>query len=415
VSHGDGLVLVECPIVGQRERIISSKAFAMLTTEGCHERRNRLWESLPQEIGWVLIGDARHIQYFSNFRIHPFSFSADQKSLLLLTRDGQTILLADNFAKRSSVFPSFASQEVIVPWYTHRKSVSNRDDALCLALSEVEHIWKGTTGLIEPEGVSEMVAAMVAESAAWQFATEDEAEATTLGDLIRNLRRCKHADEIDLLKACMRACEAGHSRALDVIRSGISEFEIFLEVQRAAQDAAGMPCVIYGDFRATNSRIHKAGGQPTHYQLQSGDLFILDYSVVIHGYRSDFTNTIAVGTPAAVVEKQYLACCDALSAASQLLKPGIRCREIWSAASEVLKSRGFGPLAHHAGHGLGLEHPEPPILVSESDDWLVEGDVITLEPGCYIEGQGGMRFEHNFLITAENSLQLSQHRLTLTR
>jgi Xaa-Pro aminopeptidase len=386
----------------------------MLTTEGCQERRNRLWESLPQEIGWALIGDPRHIQYFSNFRIHPLSFSFDQKSLLLLTRDGQTILLADNFAKRSSVFPCFASQEVIVPWYTHRKSVSNRDDALCLALSEVEHVWNGATGLIEPEGVSEMVAAMVAESAAWQFAADHEADATTLGDLIRKLRRSKHADEIDLLNACMRACECGHARALDVISPGMSEFEVFLEVQRAAQEAAGIPCVIYGDFRATNSRFHKAGGHPTHYRLQSGDLFILDYSVVIHGYRSDLTNTISVGSPTQIAEKQYQACCDALSAASQLLKPGARGKDIWIAASEVLESRGYGRLAHHAGHGLGLEHPEPPILVSESDDLLVEGDVITLEPGCYIEGQGGMRFEHNFLITAESAIQLSNHRLTLS-
>jgi Xaa-Pro aminopeptidase len=387
----------------------------MLTKEGCQERRTRLWEFLPQEIDWVLIGDPRHIQYFSNFRIHPFSFSADQKSLLLLTRDGQTVLLADNFARRSAVFPCFADLEIIVPWYTQRKSVSNRDDALCLALSEVERLWKGATGLIEPEGVSEMVAAMVAENAAWQFATDNEAEAITLGDLIRSLRRSKHADEIDLLNVCMRACEAGHARALDVISAGISEFEIYLEVQRAAQEAARMPCVIYGDFRATNSSIHKAGGHPTHYQLQGGDLFILDYSVVIHGYRSDFTNTIAVGTPSPVVEAQYRACCDALSAASQLLKPGVRGRDIWRAASEVLESRGYGRLTHHAGHGLGLEHPEPPILVSESDDLLIEGDVITLEPGCYIEGQGGMRFEHNFLITSGDAVQLSNHRLTLSR
>ena len=72
-------------------------------------------------------------------------------------------------------------------------------------------------------------------------------------------------------------------------------------------------------------------------------------------------------------------------------------------------------MAHHAGHGLGLEHPEPPILVSESDDVLIAGDVITLEPGCYIEGQGGMRFEHNYLITESGSEQLSQHHIGLAR
>ena len=386
----------------------------MLTNEGCRERRTRLWERLPEEISWVLIGDQRHVQYFTNFRINPISFSADQKALVLMTRDGKAILLADNFGKRSATVPYFVDQEVITAWYTHKKSVTNRDDALCLALSDVEKIWGGETGLIEPEGLSEMTAAMVSENAAWQFAEDDSEIPTTLGTIIRSLRRSKHADEVELLKTCMRAGEAGHRRAFDVIRPGISEFEIYLEVQRAAQEAAGVPCVVYGDFRATNATLHKAGGQPTHYRLQNGDLFILDYSVIIHGYRSDFTNTISVGAPSDKIVAQFEACRDALSAAAAILKPGAAGREIWKAASAVLESRGFGPLAHPAGHGLGLEHPEPPVLVSESDDVLIEGDVITLEPGCYIEGQGGMRFEHNYLINSTGSEQLSQHRIGLT-
>jgi Xaa-Pro aminopeptidase len=385
----------------------------MLTLEGCRERRARLWKRLPEEITWVLIGDQRHVQYFSNFRINPFSFSSDQKSLLLMTRDGKANLLADNFAKRSATVPYFVDQEVVIPWYTHKKSVTNRDDALCLALSEVENIWLGNTGLIEPEGLSEMTAAMVAENAAWQFAEDESEEPTTLGTIIRSLRRAKHADEVALLKSCMRAGEAGHARAFEVIRPGISEFEVYLEVQRAAQEAAGCPCIVYGDFRATNATLHKAGGLPTNYRLQDGDLFILDYSVVIHGYRSDFTNTISVGSPSEKIVKQFEACRDALTAAAALLKPGVACRDLWKAASAVLESRGFGILAHHAGHGLGMEHPEPPVLVSESDDVLVVGDVITLEPGCYIEGQGGMRYEHNYLITENGSEQLSQHRISL--
>lgn len=387
----------------------------MITQAGCRDRQARLWPKLPAEITWVLIGDQRHVQYFSNFRINPNSFSADQKSLLLLTRDGKAVLLADNFAKRSATVPYFVDQEVVIPWYTHKKSVTNRDDALCLALTEIENFWKQDTGLIEPEGVSEMVAAMVAENAAWQFAEDDDVAPTTLGTLIRSLRRSKHADEVELLKTCMKACEAGHRRAFEVIKPGVSEFEVYLEVQRAAQEAAGVPCIVYGDFRATNAALHKAGGLPTQYRLQNGDLFILDYSVVIHGYRSDFTNTISVGTPSDKIVSQFEACRDALDAAAAMLKSGVACRDLWKAASSVLESRGYGPLAHHAGHGLGLEHPEPPVLVSESDDVLITGDAITLEPGCYIEGQGGMRFEHNYLITETGSEQLSHHQLGLVQ
>lgn len=385
----------------------------MLTETGCSLRRQNLWNQLPQEIEWALIGDPRHIQYLSGFRINPISFSADQKALLLLLRDGRSVLLADNFTKRSATIPYFVKDEIVIPWYTHRKSVINRDHALLQALGEAERFWKGRTGLIEPEGISEMAAAAVAEDAAWQFALDDDAEPSTLGEVLRSLRRVKLEDEVALLRTCMRACEAGHRRAFEVIAPGISEMEVYLEVQRAAQQAAGTPCIVYGDFRATHSRLHKAGGLPTSYRLQEGDLFILDYSVVIHGYRSDFTNTISVGEPSPAIVAQFEACRDALTAAASALKAGVACRDLWLAASTVLEQRGFGPLAHHAGHGLGMEHPEPPILVSESTDTLVAGDVITLEPGCYIEGQGGMRFEHNYLITESGAEQLSQHKIQL--
>ena len=304
----------------------------MLTLDGCQERRKQLWQRVPSSTQWLLIGDARHIQYFSNFRINPVSFSADQRTLLMLTRDGRAILLADNFAKRSATVEYFVDQEIIIPWYTHRLSVTNRDDALCAALQDVQDIWAEASGIIEPEGVSEMVAATVAEQAEWQFEDQATRAAGTLGDAIRLLRRVKHRDEVELLRRCMQAGEAGHARAFEVVREGVSEFDVYLEVQRAAQQAAGCPCIVYGDFRATNAQLPKAGGQPTGYQLKSGDLFILDYSVVIHGYRSDFTNTIAVGTPSPEQVKQSDACLDALNNAASALKEGVRCQDLWSAA-----------------------------------------------------------------------------------
>lgn len=386
----------------------------MLTEAGCTARQQRLWQRIPEEIEWLLVGDPRHVQYLSGFRINPVSFSAAEQALLLLTRDGQTVLLADNFVRRTATESLFVSDEIIVPWYTHRQSVSSRPEALNQALHEARKYWGGRTGLIEPEGITELSAATVAEDAAWQFAGDEEAEPQTLGDVIRSLRRSKDEDELNLLRRCMRACEAGHRRALEFIAPGVSELQVYLEVQHAAQQEAGIPCVVYGDFRATHSHLHKAGGQPTDYVLRDGDLFILDYSVVIHGYRSDFTNTIAAGTPAPAAVEQYAACQRAMQAAEQLLCDGQPCDEIWMAASEQLEEAGYGELAHHAGHGLGQEHPEPPILVRESTDHLVAGDVITLEPGCYIEGTGGIRIEHNYLIEAEGSERLSNHELRIS-
>ena len=386
----------------------------MLTAEGCHERRKNLWSRIPENVDWVLIGDARHVQYFSNFRINPISFSADQRCLLLLQRGGTATLVADNFVRRTAVSNPVVDDEIIVPWYTHKKSVTNRDHALLTALQECRDLWATTNGLIEAEGVTQAVAAVVAETALSLPISGPDQSLVSVGTLIRQLRRQKHPDEIELLKHCMSACDAGHAAAFNAAQSGATELEVYVAIQRAAELAAGCACVVYGDFRATNSELHKAGGLPTEYVLRHGDLFIADFSVIIHGYRSDFTNTIAVGDPSADQSRQFEACRDALLAAESVLKSGVRASEVYAAASAVLLQRGYPALAHHCGHGLGMEHPEAPILVPESDDVLLAGDVVTIEPGLYIEGVGGMRFEHNYAVTATGAKRLSNHRIGLT-
>lgn len=385
----------------------------MLTQNGCLQRRKNLWARLPDHIDWVLIGDARHVQYFSNFRLNPVSFSADQKCLLLLTRDERAILLADNFVRRTAVADPFVDEEIIIPWYTHRKSVSNRDHALLDALQQCRSTWSAAAGLVEAEGVSAAAASLVGTRAETMPPNDEIGDATSPGTLIRSLRRRKLPDEVELLKLCMAACDAGHAAAFDAVKPGVRELDVYLAVQQAAQQAAGCACVVYGDFRATNARVAKAGGLPTEYVLQDGDLFIVDYSIIIHGYRSDFTNTIAVGTPSDDQVRQFEACRDALSAAAGVLKAGTAGKDVYQAASDVFTERGYPALGHHCGHGLGLEHPEPPILVPESTDTLLAGDVVTIEPGLYIDGVGGMRFEHNYLVTDSGSEQLSGHHIGL--
>ena len=96
------------------------------------------------------------------------------------------------------------------------------------------------------------------------------------------------------------------------------------------------------------------------------------------------------------------------------LRAGAKARDVFDAVEKPIRDAGMADrFAHHAGHGIGLAHPEPPILVPESDDILMAGDVITLEPGLYVEGIGGIRIEHNYLITATGYERLSQHSISL--
>ncbi|MBS0204397.1 MAG: aminopeptidase P family protein [Planctomycetes bacterium] len=392
----------------------------MLSQDGCLARRARLWNSVPADCEWLLIADPRHVLYLSNFWIHPQTFSAGERAWLLLERDGKATLLGDNFSLRSRAADPFVDDEVMVKWYDHKHSVINRDHALLKAAEEVASRLYGRSGAVEaewlPVGAFELLG-LDHEQHSVRRETSDLGKpgSVDLGTTLRSLRRQKHSDEIAVLKECMRAGEAGMLRLREIIRPGVTEFEIFRAVQDAAIAAAGRPALIYGDFRAANATHPKVGGLPTDYALQNGDMFTLDYSVVLEGYRSDFTNCLTVGTPNP--EQQRLS--DLVSAAQRggeaLLKAGSRAADIWHAVNRPILEAGLADkFAHHAGHGIGLAHPEPPILVPDSDDILLAGDVVTLEPGLYVQGIGGIRIEHNYLITETGYERLSNHVISLT-
>ncbi len=392
----------------------------MLTAAGCQARRRRLWDAVPEEIEWLLVADPRHVRYLSAFGVQPMSFSHGERGLLLLERENGATLLADNFTFRSASGPCHVDREVIETWYDHKHSVINRDHALLKALKTLEEKLFGRPGAVEaewlPVGAFEILG-LDHESHSVSREAKDVAKkkgAVDLGTLIRKLRRVKESDELDLLRTCMKATDAGHARAREVIKPGVTEVDVFAEIQAACTRAAGRAVLLYGDFRANNAKTPKAGGLPTQHVLEAGELFIVDYTVMIDGYRSDFTNTYAVGTPTAEQAALFALLEEAMAAGEASLKAGAAAKDVHAAASAPLRAAGRGPVPHHAGHGIGLAHPEPPILVPESDDTLVAGDVVTLEPGLYIEGIGGIRIEHNYLITPTGSERLSNHRIALT-
>jgi hypothetical protein len=363
----------------------------MLTAEGCLARRRRFWEALdpPPEGDHVRLADPIHLAYLANFFVDPFSLGAGFGGYLLVRRDGHAKLLHDN-RRPASAAQAHVEERVVVPWYDGQSPGRGPRQLALLGAVNPSH-----AGLRIHDRPGDPYAATVIHTLA-------------------GLRRRKDADELAVLRQCMRATEAGHAWARASIRPGMTELDVYCGVNSACIQAAGHAVIVYGDF-AVSPGPERRGGPPTGRLLEPGDLFILDYSVVIGGYRSDFTNTLVVGRdPTPDQQRLYDLCMAAMAAGERELRAGAACRAVYDAVRDVFDQAGVAEhFPHHAGHGLGLTHPEAPYFVRHADETLLAGDVVTLEPGLYIAGVGGIRIEHNYLVTERGSERLSNHTIAL--
>jgi Xaa-Pro dipeptidase len=359
----------------------------MLTAEGCRQRRQRLWNRLDPlpDSDHLRLADPIHLMYLANFSVDPFSLGAGFGGYLLLRRDGQAKLLYDNRLPQT-VAEAHVEERMVVPWYTGQAP------------------GRGPRQLALLEGVNP------AHTGLRIHDRPGDPYATTLITTLADLRRQKDPDEVELLRRCMRVTEAGHAWARANIRPGMTELDVYCGVNQACIQAAGHAVIVYGDF-AVSPGPERRGGPPTQRVLEPGDMFILDYSVVIGGYRSDFTNTLVVGRePNADQRRLYDLCVQAMAAGEKELRAGQACLTVYSAVRDVFDRAGVAEhFPHHAGHGLGLTHPEAPYFVRAADETLRAGDVVTLEPGLYIQNVGGIRIEHNYLVTAQGFERLSNH------
>jgi hypothetical protein len=366
----------------------------MLSELGCRQRRERFWKDLQQRVtagklgDHVLLADPIHLVYLASFWVDPISLGAGFGGYLRLQADGRATLIRENRLPKSAQLAHVDAVE-IVKWYDSQSPAHGpRQLAVAATLSG--------ECLPAHDQPGHPLAPVIVETLA-------------------KMRRQKYPDEVELLQRCMRATEAGHAWARSQIRPGMTELDVYCGVSAACVQAAGQPVIVYGDF-AVSPGPERTGGPPTERVLEPGDMFILDYSVVIGGYRSDFTNTLVVGKePTADQQRLYRLCVEAMTAGQGLLRADRPCREVYAAVRDVFDKAGVAEhFPHHAGHGLGLTHPEAPYLVRLANESLSEGDVVTLEPGLYISSIGGIRIERNYLITSAGYDLMSKHAITLT-
>jgi Xaa-Pro aminopeptidase len=222
----------------------------------------------------------------------------------------------------------------------------------------------------------------------WVVATE-QAEA---------LRRRKDATEIALMRKSASLADKVMAHALKLLKPGVRELEIAAEIEyQMRQLGASGPA--FETIVASGERSAYPHARATAKRLRKNELVVLDLGAILAHYCSDITRTVVVGRASKQIRQWHKAVQDAQSAAIAAVRAGKACGDVDAVARKVLAGRGLGRyFVHSTGHGLGLEVHEGPRLARGQKQILEVGNVVTIEPGVYVPGVGGIRIEDDVAV-----------------
>jgi Xaa-Pro aminopeptidase len=231
-----------------------------------------------------------------------------------------------------------------------------------------------------------------------------------VGDAIHGLRSIKESDEIEQISAAARITDAAFAAATDQLTAGLTERELAWNIEQAMRrlgaTGVGFPIIVAAGPHA--ARPHH---QPTVRPIAEGEPVIIDMGAEVEGYSADLTRTIVIGEADSRFHERYASVLEAEQAALSEIRPGMTGREADAVARNVLSRSGLGDeFVHGLGHGVGLLVHESPSLGTSSLDVLSPGQVVTIEPGIYIEGWGGVRIEDLCVVTEQGLKVLSTAR-----
>jgi Xaa-Pro aminopeptidase len=216
---------------------------------------------------------------------------------------------------------------------------------------------------------------------------------------IEQLRMVKTPAEIALIRRSVDTNSKAFDQAVRRVKPGMKESDLAAELEyRMRRLGAEKPS--FDTIVAGGSRSALPHAQPTSARLANGQLVVVDMGALQDGYCSDMTRMLFLGSPTPKVKRMYRAVLEAQLAAIDAVRAGALTRAVDAAARKVLKGYGLDKaFVHSTGHGLGLEIHEPPRVGRKDKTRLQAGMAITIEPGVYLEGFGGIRIEDTVVVT----------------
>lgn len=236
----------------------------------------------------------------------------------------------------------------------------------------------------------------------------DEKTLVPMQKRIDALRQIKDDEEIRRIAEAERIGDEAFSYILDKIKPGVTEREIALELEFFMKKQ-GAAALSFETIAASGVRSAMPHGAASQKVIEKGDLLTLDFGCVYEGYCSDMTRTVAVGSVSDRQREIYEIVLKAQLAALDVIKPGMRCAEVDKTARDIIKAAGYGDnFGHSLGHSVGIQIHESPVFSAKSRDAVKAGHVITVEPGIYVDGFGGVRIEDLVVVTEEGIQNLTR-------
>ncbi len=218
--------------------------------------------------------------------------------------------------------------------------------------------------------------------------------------LIEQRRMVKSGAEIGLIRRSMLIASRAFAAAVRKVRPGVTEADLAAEIDHLMR-RYGAEKPAFETIVASGARAALPHASPGHIPLKPNRLLLIDMGACREGYASDMTRTLFLGRPTARVKRMYQSVLEAQLAAIAAVRDGVAAGDVDRAARRRLRADGLDKaFVHSTGHGLGLEIHEAPRLGRREKTLLRAGMVVTIEPGVYLEGFGGIRIEDTVAVTA---------------
>ena len=277
-------------------------------------------------------------------------------------------------------------------------------------------VWRGgfgafVGGLLKKQGAKKVAYTPGSLSVAFFNAMRDAAGAVKewrdVQPVISSFRSVKSPAEIDLMARALACSEAAFQASKKHWKIGMTEIEVKndleWEMRRFGADGTSFETIVAVGANASLPHAHAGGGK-----IQAGKMLLIDFGVKLDRYCSDLTRTMWFGDIPKVWRKRYQAVLDAQAAGAAAIAPGVACKRPDASARRVLALAGLEErFTHGLGHGVGLAIHEDPRLSQKCAMTLEPGNVVTVEPGVYFPGSGGIRIEDMALVTGDGMRILS--------